>query len=172
MQFNQIRQSCINFLTDHIKLEEETSVEIERGIYNWALKYSDEMKIIKNWQNKTFVNCYQNKVRSILTNLDGDSYLNNDRLIKRLREKEFQPYELAFLRPETMFPEVWRDCIDRKIKKEETVYEERPVAMTNQFLCSKCRKRECVFQEIQLRSCDEPMTLFITCINCGHRWKM
>jgi DNA-directed RNA polymerase subunit M/transcription elongation factor TFIIS len=70
-----------------------------------------------------------------------------------------------------LFPDRWKDAIDKKMKKDEHVFEERPAAMTNQFKCGKCKKRECVFQELQVRSCDEPMTLFITCLNCGNRWR-
>ena len=71
-----------------------------------------------------------------------------------------------------VYPEVWKDIIDNKMKKEQHIYEEKPAAMTTLFKCGKCKKRECMFQELQLRSCDEPMTLFITCINCGHRFRI
>jgi transcription elongation factor S-II len=60
------------------------------------------------------------------------------------------------------------------MKRDMNVFEEKPKAMTHEFKCGKCKnkKRECVYQELQVRSADEPMTLFITCLNCGHKWKM
>jgi len=45
-------------------------------------------------------------------------------------------------------------------------------ATTDQFRCSRCNKRECSYSQLQTRSADEPMTVFVCCINCGHRWKM
>mmetsp|Transcript_11503 Transcript_11503/g.23391 ORF Transcript_11503/g.23391 Transcript_11503/m.23391 type:complete len:229 (-) Transcript_11503:3369-4055(-) len=44
-------------------------------------------------------------------------------------------------------------------------------ASTDQFRCGKCGKRECTYYQLQTRSADEPMTTFVTCVNCGNRWK-
>lgn len=39
------------------------------------------------------------------------------------------------------------------------------------FKCSKCKSDKTTYYEMQTRSADEPMTAFITCLNCGKRWK-
>ena len=44
-------------------------------------------------------------------------------------------------------------------------------AATDEFKCYKCKKRKCTYYEMQTRSADEPMTTFVTCLNCGNRWK-
>eukprot|EP01084_Bolivina_argentea_P121354 215044_1 len=44
-------------------------------------------------------------------------------------------------------------------------------AMTDEYKCYKCKKRECRYSQAQTRSADEPMTIFVTCINCGNKWK-
>eukprot|EP00301_Raphidiophrys_heterophryoidea_P012242 c1864_g1_i1.p1 GENE.c1864_g1_i1~~c1864_g1_i1.p1 ORF type:complete len:227 (-),score=68.26 c1864_g1_i1:61-741(-) len=44
-------------------------------------------------------------------------------------------------------------------------------ATTTQFKCGKCRKRECTYFELQTRSADEPMTVFVQCQSCGNKWK-
>ena len=44
-------------------------------------------------------------------------------------------------------------------------------AVTDSFTCRKCRSKKCTYYELQTRSADEPMTLFITCIDCGTKWK-
>ena len=43
--------------------------------------------------------------------------------------------------------------------------------MTDAFKCRKCGSRSTSYYEVQTRSADEPMTQFITCLNCGNRWK-
>lgn len=44
-------------------------------------------------------------------------------------------------------------------------------AETDQFKCGKCQQRKCKYYQLQTRSADEPMTTFVTCVNCGNRWK-
>ena len=44
-------------------------------------------------------------------------------------------------------------------------------ATTDQFQCGKCRQRKCTYYQMQTRSADEPMTTFVSCLNCGNRWK-
>lgn len=168
----QIREHVRCLLREKTDLDELMVADLEVGIFNWTIQFATDHKVVKNYSNKQFVAIYTNKARSIISNLESSSYVQNPRLLNRMKEGEFLPHELPFMTPESMLPEKWREYIDRKVKREEHVYEEKPVAMTDQFKCGKCKKRECVFQEIQLRSCDEPMTTFITCINCGHRWKM
>lgn len=40
-----------------------------------------------------------------------------------------------------------------------------------EFKCYKCKSNKCTFYALQTRSSDEPMTLFVTCLNCGNNWK-
>jgi DNA-directed RNA polymerase subunit M/transcription elongation factor TFIIS len=75
--------------------------------------------------------------------------------------------------PAQLYPDSWKDIMDKKIILEKNIFEaEKPKAMTDQFLCSKCKSRETVYSEVQLRSCDEPMSLFIRCIKCSHKWRI
>ncbi|KAG0242685.1 RNA polymerase II elongation factor [Mortierella sp. GBA43] len=48
---------------------------------------------------------------------------------------------------------------------------EEQQAETDMFKCGKCKGRKCRYYQMQTRSADEPMTTFVTCINCGNRWK-
>ncbi|KAJ7641582.1 transcription elongation factor A, 3, isoform CRA_a [Roridomyces roridus] len=49
--------------------------------------------------------------------------------------------------------------------------EEDGWAETEAFQCSKCMQRKCRYRQAQTRSADESMTTFMTCVNCGYRWK-
>jgi len=44
-------------------------------------------------------------------------------------------------------------------------------AETDAFQCGRCKQRKCRYRQAQTRSADEPMTTFVTCTNCNHRWK-
>ena len=38
--------------------------------------------------------------------------------------------------------------------------------------CGRCKQRKCTSYDLQTRSADEPMTTFVTCLNCGNRWSL
>lgn len=155
-----------------LNLDDKTVKGIERGIYNWCIDKSDELRIIKNWKNPRFFHLYKDKSISILSNLKNDSYIKNTRLIERVIENEFLPQSIPYMKPENTFPERWATLLDEKMKKSLHIFEEKPKAMTDEFKCGSCKKKQCIYQELQTRSADEPMTLFITCLNCGKKWKI
>jgi DNA-directed RNA polymerase subunit M/transcription elongation factor TFIIS len=169
---DEYRKKAFDAIKERTSLTHDIALDLEIGIYNWALDFSDKNKIIKNWKNNKFAELYHSKLRSVITNIDKKSYVANSRLLDRLLEDEFLPHEIPFMKPANVFPEKWRSIIDTRLKKDELIFQEKPEAMTNLFKCGKCKKRECVYKELQVRSCDEPMTLFITCLNCGNRWRI
>ena len=147
------------------------SKDIEKGIYNSSLTFADNKGIIKRWDNKFFKNIYLAKTRSVYSNLDKNSYIKNNRLISRLQSGEFKPYQLADMEPIRLFPENWKKLLDEKNKRDKLLYETRKEMATDIFKCGRCKKNECTYYQLQTRSADEPMTTFITCLNCGKRWK-
>ena len=167
-----IEKIC-QILTDYTKgNKDDIAKGIDVGIYNWTIDFAQKNNIIKNWKNQQFLNVYVNKAQSIIGNLDPESYIKNSRLIDRLLAGEFKPEEMAYLEPENSFPEIWCDALTERDRKAETIVEHKPAAMTDKFKCGKCKKRECSYREVQLRSADESMTICVNCIACGHRWKI
>mmetsp|Transcript_26665 Transcript_26665/g.67928 ORF Transcript_26665/g.67928 Transcript_26665/m.67928 type:complete len:304 (-) Transcript_26665:396-1307(-) len=59
----------------------------------------------------------------------------------------------------------------REAMKAEAVRGQSNQASTDMFQCGKCKQRKCTYYQLQTRSADEPMTTFVTCTNCGNRWK-
>ena len=57
------------------------------------------------------------------------------------------------------------------MERDKLLFEMKPESMTDVFKCHKCKKRECSYYEVQTRSADEPMTVFVTCLNCKNRWR-
>lgn len=39
------------------------------------------------------------------------------------------------------------------------------------FTCKKCKSKKTTFYQQQTRGADEPMTNFVTCLDCGHQMK-
>eukprot|EP00640_Fibrocapsa_japonica_P003254 CAMPEP_0113953028 /NCGR_PEP_ID=MMETSP1339-20121228/90756_1 /TAXON_ID=94617 /ORGANISM="Fibrocapsa japonica" /LENGTH=328 /DNA_ID=CAMNT_0000961727 /DNA_START=55 /DNA_END=1038 /DNA_ORIENTATION=+ /assembly_acc=CAM_ASM_000762 len=42
--------------------------------------------------------------------------------------------------------------------------------MEGLFQCFRCKSKKTTHTQKQTRSADEPMTVFVTCLNCGNRW--
>ena len=68
-------------------------------------------------------------------------------------------------------PALYAGIRDRMLLREQQQLEGNKAMATDMFKCGRCHKREATFYELQTRSADEPMTKFITCVNCGNHWK-
>lgn len=165
------RQKVIELIQEKSGLEKIMCQDMEIGIYNYCIQESGKRNIARNWKNPKFLKLYMEKTRSIISNIDENSYLDNKKLVSRLKDKEFTPHELPFMKPENVHPERWSTTVDTLMKKLKNSYENKPMAMTDMFKCGRCKKRECTFYEFATRSADEPMTLFIRCVNCGNSWR-
>ena len=169
---SSIRGMVVGMISDRTKLDDVVVRDMEIGIFNYALGKADERRVAKNWRNPRFRSLYEAKARSVVCNVDPTGYIGNVRLLERLKEGEFKPHDLAFMEPEHVFPERWRHALDAKLQRDEYITNARPAAMTDQFRCGRCKKRECSYMELQTRSCDEPASIFVQCHCCGNRWRM
>ena len=70
-----------------------------------------------------------------------------------------------------MLPEKWEELLKAKSIRDKNKFEQKVEAMTDSFTCRKCKSNECTYYQMQTRSADEPMTVFLQCVNCGNRWK-
>jgi DNA-directed RNA polymerase subunit M/transcription elongation factor TFIIS len=154
-----------------IGLEAIEATDLEIGIFNETIDYCQARGIPCHWGSNGFQQAYLCRSRQLLANLHPGHYVGNTRLIERLREKEMLPHEVAGFPREQLFPERWRDIMDRALVRQKNAYEPNLVAMTDQYTCGKCKKKKITYYELQTRSADEPSTHFFTCHNCGHRWK-
>jgi len=145
--------------------------DIEKGIYNETIQISNDKNIIKNWENPIFVDLYRKVCIKVYSNLNTKSYIKNKRLFKRLIDKEFNGNDLANMEHQRMFPEVWKEILDNKNKRDRYLYEINKEMATDTYTCGRCHKNECTYYQLQTRSADEPMTTFVTCLNCGKRWR-
>ena len=147
------------------------SRQIEKSIYNSTIQYSSENNIKSSWDNNIFKSLYISRIRSIYSNLKDDSYLQNKNFKIKILENKIDPKIISTLTNYDIFPEVWEELIMKLAEKDKRKYELKPEAMTDMFKCGKCGSRSCSYYEFQTRSADEPMTQFITCLDCNNNWK-
>jgi transcription elongation factor S-II len=70
-----------------------------------------------------------------------------------------------------MCPDKWNKLIEAKIKRDKNKFETNVEAATDTFTCRKCKSNKCTYYQMQTRSADEPMTTFVTCLECDREWK-
>ncbi len=170
---SSIRMLCIknmNFLKE-LSFTENDIQELEQSIFEAAFDNSHKHYIACNWKSPQFRELYRQVVRNVLSNIHPQSPICNNRLIKRVIEGEFKLHEIPKMTSYEMFPEKWFELKDKQIQREQKILEGNKSRATDQFKCRRCNKRECTYYELQTRSADEPMTLFITCLNCGKEWR-
>jgi transcription elongation factor S-II len=145
---------------------EKDSSNLEKGIFNFALKEASSRKVVKKWDNPFFVQIYKDRLRTIYLNLR-----DNTEIISQIKEGKIQPHIVAFMTHQELKPEKWAELIEAKIKRDKNKYEDNMEASTDSFTCRRCKSNKCTYYQMQTRSADEPMTTFVTCLECGQRWK-
>ena len=144
---------------------EKHSSNLEKGIFNYSLKEATNRKVVKKWDNQYFVQIYIDRLRSIYINL------KNPEILDQIKSEAIQAHTVAFMTHQEMRPDKWKELIDQKILKDKNKFEQHIEASTDTFTCRKCKGNKCTHYAMQLRSSDEPMTIFINCLGCGNRWK-
>ena len=165
-----IRNQSYSMLNNVLE-NEKISRQIEQSIYNSSIQYSSENNIKRDWSNKIFKSLYLSRIRSIYANLKDDSYLQNKNFKAKILNNDIDPKNISSLSNYDMFPELWTELLVKLAEKDKLKYELKPEAMTDMFKCRKCGSRSCSYYEFQTRSADEPMTQFITCLDCNNNWK-
>lgn len=158
---SNVRDKIKLILTDNNK-----SINLEKSIFNYAVRTATQKRIVKKWENVYFVQLYIDRLRSVIINIK-----NNSLLMEKIKKNKINICDFVFFTHQQMSPEKWKTLIDAKKIRDENRYEPKIDANTDNFTCRKCKSTRCSYYQLQTRSADEPMTTFVTCIDCGNRWK-
>jgi DNA-directed RNA polymerase subunit M/transcription elongation factor TFIIS len=142
------------------------SSNLEKAIYNYAIREATQRKIVKKWENSCFVHLYVDRLRTMYMNFKNTEFLN------KIRLGEISPHDSVFMTHQEMNETHWHTLIEKKKIIDANRFNNNNMeASTTLFTCSKCKSNKCTFYALQTRSCDEGETIFVTCTNCGKRWK-
>jgi DNA-directed RNA polymerase subunit M/transcription elongation factor TFIIS len=142
---------------------------IEKSIYNTTIRQAKQRLINRDWQESDFKRLYRYNYYRIIANLDYNT--NANYVLNKLRYGIWKPDELVAMKPELLYPELWESVLLKNSKKLMAIGREKNQQGTSMFKCGKCRMNNCTYFQMQTRSADEPMTTFVTCLNCDKRWK-
>ena len=150
-----------NVFVDHplrtLVRDQFESNDVETAILKKCVKNAQEWMIDQSWENRVFLNMYRTRAidlyryRHLLKTMTVDDFVNSTPLIQN--------------------PERWAEIAQNTSEKEKATYSKKQTASINLF-CQRCqRKTRCDSYQMQTRSADEPMTTFVTCLECDKRWK-
>lgn len=148
-----IRESISSKLKE--MFEPKCATNLEKSIYNKTIQNAKDLNIDRSWDSDIFKSTYISHALYVVKNLRTNENLRED--IKKNKKSKLVGFFTIrdFDEP---------NDIDTYDVKEETLTD-------GLFKCPKCRSKKTTYYSVQTRSADEPMTNFITCMNCTHRWK-
>jgi DNA-directed RNA polymerase subunit M/transcription elongation factor TFIIS len=133
------------------------SAEFEEAILNRCVHDAQKWFIDIDWENPTFLEMYRSRAIELYR------YRN---LATTMTPQDFADTSCVDQNPKR-----WRAIIETTIEKEKAKYSKKKTASIFMH-CSSCkRKTKCDYYQLQTRSADEPMTTFVTCLECDKRWK-
>lgn len=152
----------------------ELSKSLEQSLLETVRSQAVREEIDVDWGNRVFWNMYRNKAISIYENLKGaNSYVQNDQnWLGKLQSGHITPSDFMKLNSVDICPSRWKETIEKVIELEKKLYSRNMAGSVRRY-CRSCKKEtKCEEFQLQTRSADEPMTSFITCLECDKKWKM
>ena len=151
----------------------EYAVNLEHHLLHLMVDTAVKEGIEVDWGNRVFWNMYRNKAISLYENLRGTkSYVtNNENWLKKINDGEISVQTYVEMNAIDSCPLRWKSAIEKMIETEKKLYSKNQAASIVMW-CSGCKKKaKCDYYQMQTRSADEPMTTFVTCLECDRKWK-
>lgn len=164
---DSVRDKCLEMLVTALMADQADGQNPDELIINTA--QSIEKSLFNEF--KTISPAYKSKFRSKYLNLKDK---NNPTLRSGLISGMITPDRFISMSSAEMASED-RRRVDSMIAEQNMLNSQMAkdnAAETDQFKCGRCNQRKCKYYQMQTRSADEPMTTFVTCVNCGNRWRV
>ncbi|XP_056172203.1 transcription elongation factor TFIIS-like [Syzygium oleosum] len=133
-----------------------------------SIAISVESTMFQNWGRMN--GTHKMKYRSLMFNIKDPK---NPDFRRKVLLGHVKPERLLKMTTEEMASDE-RQLQNQQIKEKALSKCElgaAPKATTDQFKCDRCGERKCTYYQMQTRSADEPMTTYVTCVNCNNYWK-
>lgn len=146
------------------------SDDISKKIYNLTLEIEAKLHEM-HYLSSEKKDIYLKQTKAIVLNL-----YNNTEFVKEIFEGNLPADKLSKMEPGEMASKEMK--IKREKLKEEAFNARRSdwnILRASKkpgiYRCGKCKSYSTTYYQAQIRRADEPMTTFITCLECTHSWK-
>lgn len=144
---------------------QKDAINLEKTIYNWSIDTAKHKQVYRSWANPSFVYIYLSRLKTIYFNL-----ANNSELLHNLLTNQINILNLEQMQHQDMNPALWSNLIQKKHQKLNAESSITGI-LTDVYVCRKCKQNRCSYYQLQTRSADEPMSIFVQCTNCPNRWR-
>ncbi|RKO83515.1 transcription factor S-II, central domain-containing protein, partial [Blyttiomyces helicus] len=160
---DKLRERCIGML--YTSLASGTQEDSRK-----VLSIAEKIENITNDTEGQGSQKYKTRIRSMWLNLKDKT---NPFLRQRVLSGSLAVEQFAVMTTEEMASNERRNEADkaRKQSMNEATAAVDNQAETDMFKCGRCGQRKTKYYQKQTRSADEPMTTFVTCVNCDNKWK-
>jgi DNA-directed RNA polymerase subunit M/transcription elongation factor TFIIS len=141
-------------------------VDAEKGVYNYTVQTARAKAIVCDWSYPGFKTVYKHKLKSLLENLKNDK---NPNFLKHVLTKQIEGRHLAFLTPAQVWPERWAEVHERAARRFP-INAAAEVAESALLSCTECRSKR--VSHYSLQDANEETRFYLTCHECGRRWKI
>jgi DNA-directed RNA polymerase subunit M/transcription elongation factor TFIIS len=133
------------------------SADIESAILNRCIADAQKWYVDIDWETLAFREMYRTRAIELFP--------------FRAQAETMGATGFANSSPVDYAPDRWRDILQVVLEKDKAKYSKKVTANIEMFCRSCKRKTKCDYYQVQTRSADEPMTTFVTCLECDTKWK-
>jgi len=168
---NSTRQFVIDRISTLLEIPKDDTIciNLEKNILNYATEQARKINQQPAWDNHKYTGMYKQKFLQIQHNLKNSPVLKGWIVDKKIKTKD-----VIDMRPE----DLWPDGPYAKTVEERIIKEMRKAYLAKEsknqdgfFKCGRCKSMKTTYYQMQTRSADEPMTVFVSCLNCDKNWK-
>jgi transcription elongation factor S-II len=175
---------CKKLHTIFLTSKDELSKELNKSaVEQLCLARAGEVEAAIDSWSRGVKEQYTEKVRGLVFNLKKNGAIRDQVILgqispdqlPRMSDEELQTEEKAQERDATVRKLQdsrrldWDQANEKKINDMCGIKGE--LLKASLFTCGRCKSIKTTSTQKQTRSADEPMTVFVLCMNCGNRWK-
>lgn len=124
---------------------------LERAVFNQCIRRARELDVTPSWTSPAFATLYAETARGLFPYVHAEDAAWTKDPVKTART-------LVTASASDLEPSRWVELT--------------PVQREGFEACRRCQSTNTSYHQVQTRSSDEPMTVFLHCKDCGKRWKM
>ena len=168
---NRFEEVCSEFPEwNELSAEKRETIirRMERNCFEVTIESCIRDGIDRLFTEKKFVQRYSINCFRVMANLDVNSSIRSENLIKKLISGEVDPYKIAELPSRELCPEASQAERDEIELRQKQKFKGK---VSRAYTCRKCKGNETIPIEFQGRGTDESSTYSIKCVNCEFVWR-